>query len=188
MAQRAAMLDLRRAWPDRKIVLIGASALACWLEMKWRRTNDLDLTVVADQAELAAELGDLAWKRDTRFEQRWTSPQDVIVDILPASAADIAKGRLIFAVSGHVMNLTAFDLAFARSATLNLDERAAIEIATDPRRCPSQDVSLVGPSLRARSGRQRIQTTSKAWLTGAPIHVLGQSPNLSGQPATRLGT
>jgi hypothetical protein len=73
--------------------------------MKWRRTNDLDLTLVADQVELAERLRDLGWTRDSRLEHRWTSQQEVIVDILPASAADIQQGKLVFAESGHVATI-----------------------------------------------------------------------------------
>jgi hypothetical protein len=57
--------------------------------MKWRRTNDLDLTVVANQSELLVELRDLGWAKEPRLEQRWTSSQGVVVDVLLASATDI---------------------------------------------------------------------------------------------------
>ena len=130
--QRAALLDLRRAWPERRIVLIGASALACQMEMRWRRTNDLDLTIVAEQHQLAADLRALEWKRDERLEQRWISPHGVSVDALPASQADMSAGKLTFAGSGHIMNLAGFDLAFKHDVPVSLDANHHVDVATIP--------------------------------------------------------
>ncbi len=131
-AQREALLELRREWTERRIVLIGASALACQIEMRWRRTNDIDLTIVAEQKELAADLTSLGWKRDARLEQRWMSPQGVLVDALPASHADIAAGKLVFAESGHVMNLAGFDLALAHHVPVSLGPAHFIDVAIVP--------------------------------------------------------
>lgn len=137
--QTAALLALRCAWPERRIVLIGASALACQIEMRWRRTNDIDLTIVAEQKELATDLARLGWQRDRRLEQRWISPQGVVVDALPASRADIADGKLVFAESEHVMNLAGFDLALAHRTYVALDAEHSIDVATvrDQLRKPS---------------------------------------------------
>jgi predicted nucleotidyltransferase len=131
-AQRAALLDLRHAWPERRIVLIGASALACQIEMRWRPTNDLDLTVVAEQDQLAVDLNGLGWERDKHLEHRWTSPHGVLVDALPASRADISAGKLTFAESGHVMNLAGFDLAFKHDVSVSLDTNHHVEVAIIP--------------------------------------------------------
>ncbi len=131
-AQRAALLDLRHAWPERRIVLIGASALACQIEMRWRPTNDLDLTVVAEQAQLAVDLNALGWKRDKHLEHRWTSPHGVMVDALPASRVDMSAGKLTFAESGHVMNLAGFDLAFKHDVPVSLDANHHVDVATIP--------------------------------------------------------
>jgi len=131
-AQRTALIDLRHAWPERRIVLIGASALTCQMEMQWRRTNDIDLTVVAEQGELVADLNALGWERDKHLEHRWTSPHGVLVDALPASRADMSAGKLTFAGSGHVMNLTGFDLAFQHNAPVPLDIDYHVDVATIP--------------------------------------------------------
>ena len=130
--QRATMLDLRRACSGRTIVLIGASALGCWLEMRWRRTNDLDLTVVADQGELREMLRARSWEPDSRHEQRWVSPHGVTVDLLPASAANLARGEILFSQSGRTMNLAGFDLAIKQNVLLELEEGAAVAVATVP--------------------------------------------------------
>jgi predicted nucleotidyltransferase len=131
-AQRTALIDLRHAWPERRIVLIGASALACQMEMQRRRTNDIDLTVVAEQGELVADLNALGWERDKHHEHRWTSPHGVLVDALPASRADMLAGKLTFAGSGHVMNLAGFDLAFKHDVPVSLDTNLHVDVAIIP--------------------------------------------------------
>jgi hypothetical protein len=66
-AQIEALLALRKSLADVRTVLVGAAALACQMEMCWRKTNDLDITVVADEEELTARLRGLAGNatRDT---------------------------------------------------------------------------------------------------------------------------
>ena len=100
--------------------------------MQWRRTNDLDLTVVAGQADVAAELEELGWIRHAHLEQRWLSPHAVNVDVLPASSDDIAEGKLRFAASGHVMNLAGFDLALAHNVPIELDNTTSLDVTTVP--------------------------------------------------------
>ena len=100
--------------------------------MQWRRTNDLDLTVVAGQADVAAKLEELGWIRHAHLEQRWLSPHAVNVDVLPASSADIAEGKLRFAASGHVMNLAGFDLALAHNVPIELDKNTSLDVTTVP--------------------------------------------------------
>lgn len=92
-AQTATLLDLRKGLPEVRTVLVGAAALACQMDMRWRKTNDLDLTVVAEEADLATRLRDLSWDRHPRYEQRWTSRQGVVVDALPAAPASLAQRR-----------------------------------------------------------------------------------------------
>ncbi len=43
--QIAALRKLRELWPDRPFVLVGASALGCFLDFRWRATNDIDISV-----------------------------------------------------------------------------------------------------------------------------------------------
>lgn len=69
--QNLALLDLRLAWPRRKIVLIGASALACQIEMT-------------------------------------------------------------FSESGHVMNLTGFDLALTHNIPMPLNQDISLAVAAVP--------------------------------------------------------
>ena len=60
-----ALRDLANVWPDERMVLLGASALRCFLEMSWRTTEDLDLLVAASVAEALAALALLeGWVQD----------------------------------------------------------------------------------------------------------------------------
>ncbi len=43
--QVEALKTLLQIWPEERIVLIGAAALGCFLDMRWRQTYDLDLSV-----------------------------------------------------------------------------------------------------------------------------------------------
>jgi len=131
-AQTETLLALRKGLPDVRTVLVGAAALACQMDMRWRKTNDLDLTVVAEEADLANKLRALGWERHERYEQRWTSLQGVVVDALPASPASLAEGKLVFTRSGHVMSLVGFDLALAHCAVVPLDGATDLEVATVP--------------------------------------------------------
>jgi predicted nucleotidyltransferase len=131
-AQTRTLLHLRKGLSDVRVVLVGAGALACQMDMRWRTTNDLDLTVVAEEADLAARLRGLGWKRHERYEQRWTSNEGVIVDALPAAVASLAEGKLVFSESGHVMSLVGFDLALAHVMVVPLDAATDLEVATVP--------------------------------------------------------
>ena len=131
-AQTETLLALRKGLPDVRTVLVGAAALACQMDMRWRKTNDLDLTVVAEEADLANKLRALGWERHERYEQRWTSVQGVVVDALPAAPASLAVGKLVFTESGQVMSLVGFDLALAHYAVVPLDETTGLEVATVP--------------------------------------------------------
>lgn len=131
-AQTQTLLALRKDLSDVRVVLVGAAALACQMDMRWRTTKDLDLTVVAKEADLAARLRGLGWKRHERTEQRWTSNEGIIVDALPAAVASLAEGKLVFTESGHVMSLVGFDLALAHVLVVPLDGTTNLDVATVP--------------------------------------------------------
>ena len=119
--QLAALATLKKAWPTRRLVLIGAAALGCRIEMRWRRTNDLDLTVVAEPGEAEAELRTLGWLQDPRMEQRWHSPEGVLVDVLPVGPTSLAAGKLLFSATGKQMSLVGFDLALRHVSAEGVD-------------------------------------------------------------------
>jgi hypothetical protein len=43
--QVAALKTMQRMWPKERIVLIGASALGHFIDMRWRQTYDLDFSM-----------------------------------------------------------------------------------------------------------------------------------------------
>lgn len=131
-AQLDTLLALRTALPDVQTVLVGAGALGCHMEMRWRSTKDLDLSVLLDPVVLAKDLAGLRWEPDQRREPRWTSAQGILVDVLPTTASDLANGQLTFAKSGHVMNLVGFDLALAHHVPVTLDAGTTLDVATVP--------------------------------------------------------
>jgi predicted nucleotidyltransferase len=114
------------------VVLIGAAALGCHFEMTWRRTNDLDLTFVAEPEQIADELRALGWIRDLRIEHRWTSTFGTRVDVLPASPALLAAGTHVFSETGQSMNLAAFALALAHYVALELEPGLSVDVASVP--------------------------------------------------------
>lgn len=109
--QLAAFRTLRNAYPDARIVLIGASALGMHLNMTWRNTADVDLVLTISMSELDAKLSQLeGWRHDPKRAQRWIAPNDVILDLVPASPEAIAAGSLTWH-GGRVMDLSGVGLA-----------------------------------------------------------------------------
>ena len=53
-AQLDALRTLQRAYPARRIALIGAAALGLRLDMKWRHSADLDLAIAIGWRSLPA--------------------------------------------------------------------------------------------------------------------------------------
>jgi hypothetical protein len=45
LQENEALRSLSRLWSSEQFVLIGASALGCFMDMQWRQTYDLDLCV-----------------------------------------------------------------------------------------------------------------------------------------------
>jgi hypothetical protein len=68
-AQVEALKTLQQIWSKEQIVLIGASALGCFLDMRWRQTYDPDLSVSISVEEYASDLKKLrGWIPDSHFE------------------------------------------------------------------------------------------------------------------------
>lgn len=73
--QVSALEDLARRIAPTPMVLIGASAVGCYVPMEWRRTEDLDIVVALELDgldELARRL--VGWTRHPRREHEWRSP------------------------------------------------------------------------------------------------------------------
>lgn len=107
--QDAALAALAQAFPDRAIVVIGATALA-WHYPDFRGTLDLDVCVAIDVDEHArAEAPPTTWRRQRSMPHRWRTDDDLLVDVLPACDRLLADGRVSWP-DGASMDLAGIDL------------------------------------------------------------------------------
>jgi len=112
--QCQALRQLAELWKDTRFCLIGASALACQIELP-RKTGDLDLSVNVSLDALAAALPRLeGWKRNPGKEHEWLSPTGIKVDVLPAGPSLLEAGEIIWP-GGTRMSLVGMRLALERS-------------------------------------------------------------------------
>lgn len=119
-AQIEALRTVSRLWPDTDWCLVGASALGCHLDMRWRKTGDLDLILAVNRPGLLAGLGTQAgWTRHRTKEHEWYGPGPVQVDIVPAGPELIASGQVTWE-SGHQMSLLGMRHALARAAKVGI--------------------------------------------------------------------
>ncbi len=123
-----ALKALRRLWPDCRCVLVGATALDVWLGLRWRKTEDLDLVLELTPEELSGGMATLSgWSRQS--EQRWRSPDGVLVDLIPADPDVIAAGELVWPDSEARMSLVGFEHAFDDSADVQLAKDFTFSVA-----------------------------------------------------------
>jgi predicted nucleotidyltransferase len=128
-AQIQALRQLAELWKDTRFCLIGASALACQINLP-RRTDDLDISVSVSLDELAAGLPRLeGWKRSPRKEHEWLSPAGIKVDVLPAGPSLLAVGEVIWPATGARMNLTGHRLALERGISFEVEPGTSIPVA-----------------------------------------------------------
>ena len=128
-AERCALRELTELWVDRKIALVGASALGCHIDMSWRKTSDLDLGVAVELDEYPAGLEVReGWTQDGKYEHRWISPAGVKLDILPAGPRLLEAGVLLWS-SGHEMSLCGLDLALQHTRPAAIDNDFSIQVA-----------------------------------------------------------
>jgi len=130
--QLRALRQLVDLWGADRVVLIGASALGCFLEMRWRQTGDLDLAVAASLEEYLGAPLPPGWFRDTRMEQRWSSPEGVLVDVIPAGPELLRRGQMTWPRSGHRMTLLGLRLAFDHGRRITVSGQLAVRVAPVP--------------------------------------------------------
>jgi predicted nucleotidyltransferase len=129
-AQIAALRELRSIWPEEKLVIIGATALAFFIEMDWRETRDLDLTISVGMSAFPGELASRSdWARDPKREHRWGGPGGVVVDLLPVGPGEISRGVLVWPPTGSRMNVRCFSLAFSEAVAVRLRRGLSIDVA-----------------------------------------------------------
>ncbi len=121
--QLEALRQLNQLWGADRFVLIGAGALGCFLDMRWRGTADLDLTLAISLEEYLDQTLMPGWRRDQWMEHRWYSPAGDIVEIIPAGPELLRQGVVQWPKTGHRMSLTGLRLAF--------EKRLPVEVAPD---------------------------------------------------------
>jgi predicted nucleotidyltransferase len=129
-AQIDALRSLVRLWTPERFVVIGASALACFMDMRWRKTQDLDLSLAAPLHGYAVGIESLpGWSPDRVIEHRWHAPGDVRVDIVPANADLLREGELVWPKSRQRMSLVGFRLAFEQSVPVSVAPDLSVRVA-----------------------------------------------------------
>ncbi len=127
--QQQALADLQDAYPDLQFVLIGAAALKCHLEIA-RVTHDIDLALFVEPDDVGPHVLALGWQQHPYVLHRWRHPNGAWMDLVPASPSSIAYGSVNF--EGAVLDLTGFDLVFARAERRLLANGTALRIASLP--------------------------------------------------------
>jgi hypothetical protein len=127
-AQIAALEEISQIWPDRAMVIIGATALGLFVEMRWRQTADLDLVIAIGVDDLQAIAQRPGWHQSALRQHEFRSPQGARMDILPAAATLIERGTLAWP-SGHVMSLAGMDLAFVHAVAHDLGAGHRVHVA-----------------------------------------------------------
>ena len=132
-AQLDAIQAVSGKWPDQGIVLVGASALTCWMDMNWRQTQDLDLSLAVDIEEMGTGLATLpGWRQDAWKEHEWHAPGDVKVDVIPSGHRHLTHGSVRWPRSGFVMSLLGFRLAVEASEPVALGANLVLRVAPLP--------------------------------------------------------
>jgi len=126
-----AVRELAQAWPDRKLVIIGATALGFYLDMQWRKTADVDLAIAIELDEFPGPLEQYGWQQHPRRDHEFASPLGAKVDLLPAGPTLIAAGEIRWP-RGHRMSLAAMDLAFKDAELHNVAPDCSVHVAPPP--------------------------------------------------------
>jgi predicted nucleotidyltransferase len=128
-----ALRTLHGIWGKQKIVVIGATALGFFIDMRWRQTYDLDLSISISLDEYQSDLARIpAWSHDPKQEQRWTAPGEIRIDIIPASSSLLKQGECVWPKSGFRISLVGMRLAFEYSVPFKLADDFEILVAPVP--------------------------------------------------------
>lgn len=130
--QSAAIASLRALFPEPRIVLIGATALAVQRRLS-RTTSDVDLVLALDTDAFPGPLSaDKNWEQDQPVTQpqRWLYRQLTRFDLLPVGETSLARGVLYWP-SGLKMNVHVFGLLMTEQLPLVLPA-LAVHIAPVP--------------------------------------------------------
>lgn len=123
--------SLQKIWNSGQFIVIGAAAIACHLDFRWRGTIDLDLSVASGLDTYVRELESLGWRRKADAPQRWiVPPDDFFVDVVPSQPSLVSQGGFTWPDgSGHI-NLVGFRLAFADAASVKVAPAFVVRVAS----------------------------------------------------------
>lgn len=126
----AVLRGLQTVWNSERFIVIGAAAIACHLEFRWRETIDLDLSVASGLDAYSRDLERLGWRRERGAPQRWIVPDGSIVDVLPGHPSLVSKGGFTWPDGSGRLNLVGFRLAFADAVPVELAPGADVRVAS----------------------------------------------------------
>jgi len=134
--QLETLRDLAACWGTGRFVLIGAQALGCFLELDWRETQDIDVTVMTSVSEYPAGLEALpGWARDSTIRQRWNSRSGVRVDVLPTGADGHATGDLEWPGEDRALSRLGMRLAVDHAVEVPMAFDLSVMVASLPTLC-----------------------------------------------------
>jgi len=126
--QKDALRAIIKLWPEDQVVLVGAAAVSCFLELR-RMTADIDPSVSLPIDNYEQELRRLGWSRHAKHECRWFAPGKVTVDIMPAAPQLLAVGYVVWPASGMKMSLTGVRLAMSNSVLVEIEPGLVLRVA-----------------------------------------------------------
>ena len=128
--QISALRELRSIWPEERFVIIGAAAMGLFLDMHWRTTYDLDLTLSVGTSSFPGGLSRrTGWSNDPKCEHRWIGPGGVAMDILPVGSEELSRGSILWPSSGYEMGVQCFGLAFSESVPTEVGHGVTVGVA-----------------------------------------------------------
>lgn len=114
-----------------EIALIGASAMRMWLDARWFTTDDVDVAVAVELPqlrELETALTKKGWKKVHTVGQRWKSPNNTIVDIVPAGERLRSREQTTDERGAMLMDLTGFEHVFKDAAVVDVAENFTVKV------------------------------------------------------------
>lgn len=126
--ERWALHEVQDAFPDARILLVGARALDTHIGLDYRVSDDIDLALDVEQAEFPGALLAIAGWTHSRAEHRFRTAGGVALDILPTGSA---PEPLVWP-SGYEMSLRGFDLAFESATVVRVEEGLHLLVPSAP--------------------------------------------------------
>ena len=128
-----ALRTLHRIWGKQKIVAIGATALGFFIDMRWRKTYDLDLSISVSLKRYQSDLARIpGWSQAPKQEQQWSTPDGTRIDIIPVPPSLLKRGEFVWPKSGFRISLVGMRLAFENGVLIKIASDLEILAAPVP--------------------------------------------------------